>query len=102
MPDRCHFTCITSSTELQKLSFACRPDLEFITKRDRIDSGTIARLQQIVDSPFARCTYTDAIDILKDHVESEGAKFAIPVSLILLALYQHVMCAHDMILLFSR
>ena len=42
---------------------------------ERIDKGVIARLSAIVDSEFARMTYTEAIDVL----ERSGQAFEYPV-----------------------
>ena len=41
----------------------CREDLEFFDQR--IENGLIARLQLVANTPFARLTYTEAIEILK-------------------------------------
>jgi asparaginyl-tRNA synthetase len=41
----------------------CREDLEFFDKF--IENGLLARLQNVVDSPFAHIPYTEAIHILK-------------------------------------
>ena len=48
-------------------------DLAFF--RDRIDKGVIARLEKLVESEFARITYTEAIKAL----EASGQKFEFPV-----------------------
>lgn len=45
-----------------------------------MDSGAIARLQQIATTPFERVTYTRAIEILEDVVKSKKKKFEFPVS----------------------
>ncbi len=58
--------------------FCRRPDLEFINKQ--VDSGAIARLQQIAHTPFERVTYTRAIEILEEVVKSKKKKFEFPVS----------------------
>ncbi len=42
---------------------SCKPELEFFDAR--FENGLIAKLQNVVDSEFARVDYTDAIDILK-------------------------------------
>ncbi|EIE23345.1 asparaginyl-tRNA synthetase, partial [Coccomyxa subellipsoidea C-169] len=55
----------------------CMPDLEFINKQ--VDSGAIARLQQIAHTPFERVTYTRAIEILEEVVKSKKKKFEFPV-----------------------
>ena len=48
-------------------------DMEFFEKR--IDSGVIKRLRSVVDQPFERITYTDAIRIL----QGTSRKFEFPV-----------------------
>lgn len=50
----------------------CREDLEFF---DTLSSGLIERLQQIVQTPFERLSYTEAIDILN----RSGKQFHYPV-----------------------
>lgn len=52
----------------------CIEDLEFFDKF--ISNGLIERLQQVVETPFERLTYTKAIDIL----EKCGKSFEYPVS----------------------
>lgn len=42
---------------------------------ERIDATAISRLQQVIDSPFVRMDYTDAIEVLKNC----GKKFEFPV-----------------------
>jgi asparaginyl-tRNA synthetase len=51
----------------------CREDLEFFDKF--IETGLIARLENVVAAPFARLTYTEAVEILKNC----GKKFEFPV-----------------------
>lgn len=51
----------------------CAEDLEFCDKF--LENGLLARLQQVASSPFARLTYTDAIQIL----EKSGRSFEFPV-----------------------
>lgn len=50
-------------------------DLEFFDKQ--AESGLIARLKNLLAEPFARVTYTEAIDILQR--ESPKANFLVPV-----------------------
>lgn len=52
----------------------CEADLAFFAQR--IEPTVLQRLQQIVDSGFARMTYTEAVEIL----EKSGQKFEFPVS----------------------
>jgi asparaginyl-tRNA synthetase len=51
----------------------CPDDLEFFAKR--VDDTVIDTLRHIVDSPFERLTYTEAVEIL----EHSGQKFEFPV-----------------------
>lgn len=51
----------------------CRPELEFFDAR--FEPGLIAKLQNVVDSEFARVDYADAIEILK----KSGKQFVYPV-----------------------
>lgn len=51
----------------------CRPELEFFDAR--FENGLIAKLQNVVDSEFARVDYSDAIEILK----KSGKTFVYPV-----------------------
>ena len=48
-------------------------DMKFF--EERIEKGVIARLQQMVEQPFVRVDYTDAVKIL----ETSGKKFEFPV-----------------------
>jgi asparaginyl-tRNA synthetase len=50
----------------------CMPDLQFIVKM--IDSKAIERLQHVANSNFARCSYTEGIELLQKAV-AEGRKF---------------------------
>lgn len=52
----------------------CQEDMQFFDKY--ISPGVIQRLQHIVDTPFERINYTEAIRIL----EKSGKKFEFPVS----------------------
>ncbi|MBW2295386.1 MAG: asparagine--tRNA ligase, partial [Deltaproteobacteria bacterium] len=52
---------------------ACPDDFEFFDKR--IAPGIVSKLENIVDGPFERVSYTDAISIL----EQSGKKFEFPV-----------------------
>ena len=51
----------------------CAPELEFLNKF--IDKGLMAKLTHVVNTPFKKITYTEAIDILKD----SGKAFEYPV-----------------------
>jgi asparaginyl-tRNA synthetase len=51
----------------------CQGDLEFFNQR--IDKGLLERLQHVVDSPFERMTYREAVKRLKD----SGQTFEYPV-----------------------
>merc|ERR1712232_593643 len=50
-------------------------DLEFFEKQ--VEPGLLKRLDNLIKEPFARVTYTEAIEILKK--ESSKAKFEVPV-----------------------
>ncbi len=43
-----------------------------------VDSGLIERLRMVATTPFARCTYKDAIKLLEAAVKG-GKKFEFPV-----------------------
>ncbi len=45
----------------------CREDLEFFEKR--IQNGLIAMLQHVVDTPFKRISYTEAVEELSKHAD---------------------------------
>jgi asparaginyl-tRNA synthetase len=55
----------------------CMPDLQFIVKM--IDPKAIERLQHVANSNFARCSYTEGIELLQKAVEG-GRKFEDMVS----------------------
>ncbi len=57
----------------QRVLNACENDLGFFQRR--IDNTLLERLTNIVDQPFVRVTYSDAIDILL----TSGKKFEFPV-----------------------
>ena len=50
--------------------------MEFITKV--VDKGAVERLKMVVSTPFERCTYTRAIELLEEAVKG-GKKFEFPV-----------------------
>eukprot|EP00915_Cephaloidophora_sp_WS-2016_P011109 GHVH01016378.1.p1 GENE.GHVH01016378.1~~GHVH01016378.1.p1 ORF type:complete len:507 (-),score=77.42 GHVH01016378.1:83-1603(-) len=49
----------------------CQDDVQWLDKND--SPGLIARLENILEKPFVRLDYTDAIELLKKHVE-DGKK----------------------------
>ena len=51
----------------------CMDDMEFFTKN--YDQDCLARLRQVASTPFARCTYTEGIEILTQAVKDKKAKF---------------------------
>lgn len=53
------------------------PDLQFIVKM--IDKEAINRLQHVANSSFARCSYTEGIELLQKAV-AEGRDFEDKVS----------------------
>ena len=52
----------------------CADDMAFFA--ERIDKGVIDRLQRVIDAPFERLTYTEAVDIL----QASGESFEFPVA----------------------
>ncbi len=50
--------------------------MEFMTKM--VDKGAIERLKMVASTPFERCTYTRAIELLEEAVKG-GKKFEFPV-----------------------
>lgn len=45
----------------------------------RSGQGLIEKLQFVLDNPFVRCTYTEAIDILKDSKPNKKGQFKYPI-----------------------
>merc|ERR1719199_1795681 len=54
-----------------------RDDLEFFEKS--CEAGLVKRLEDLLAEPFARCTYTEAVEILINESKSGRAKFNVPV-----------------------
>ncbi|CAK0787728.1 hypothetical protein CVIRNUC_010950 [Coccomyxa viridis] len=54
----------------------CQTDLGFITKM--VDKEAMDRLRKVASTPFERCTYTRAIELLEEAVKG-GKKFEFPV-----------------------
>eukprot|EP01029_Cantina_marsupialis_P027356 TRINITY_DN7632_c0_g1_i1.p1 TRINITY_DN7632_c0_g1~~TRINITY_DN7632_c0_g1_i1.p1 ORF type:complete len:753 (-),score=298.07 TRINITY_DN7632_c0_g1_i1:212-2443(-) len=54
----------------------CRGDLEFFQTAG-VEKGLIARLENVVDEPFARITYTEAINLITDPKVMKKAKFEV-------------------------
>ncbi|MFN7020524.1 MAG: asparagine--tRNA ligase [Phycisphaerales bacterium] len=52
-------------------------DLKFFD--ERIEKGLIDRLKHVLESPFKRITYTQAIEILEEAIKSGKKKFEFPV-----------------------
>ena len=50
--------------------------MEFMTKM--VDKGAMERLRMVASTPFERCTYTRAIELLEEAVKG-GKKFEFPV-----------------------
>lgn len=48
-------------------------ELEFFDKF--VEKGLVARLQQVVDTPFKKVTYTEAVEILEELIKEEKVKF---------------------------
>jgi len=68
----------------------CQEDLAFLDQRleqeekskpqdQRSGQGLIEKLQFVLDNPFVRCTYTEAIDILKDSKPNKKGQFKYPI-----------------------
>jgi len=52
-------------------------DLKFFD--ERIEKGLIDRLKHVLESPFRRVTYTQAIEVLEDAIRSGKKKFEFPI-----------------------
>jgi len=52
----------------------CRDDMEWFAKRQGGDPECINRCMNVIETPFQRCSYTEAIEILKKAV-AEGKVF---------------------------
>ena len=61
----------------QTLLARCGDDLEFLGKM--YDPGAVARVRNVVEEPFARVSYTEAVNILLRAI-AEGRSFEFPVS----------------------
>ncbi|HAG06042.1 MAG TPA: asparagine--tRNA ligase [Cryomorphaceae bacterium] len=68
----------------------CKEDLAFLDQRleqeekakpqaQRSDQGLVEKLQFVLDNPFVRCTYSEAIDILKDSKPNKKGQFKYPI-----------------------
>jgi len=55
------------------------PDMQFFEKRPGGEKGLIERLQKVIDTPFKRLDYTDAVKILEDDIKGKKVKFQFPV-----------------------
>ncbi|KAL3920134.1 MAG: hypothetical protein SGILL_003415 [Bacillariaceae sp.] len=53
----------------------CAEDLEFFENSPHGEIGLRDRLKNVLDSPFVRLTYTEAIDVLQKAVIEDGVKF---------------------------
>ncbi len=58
---------------IQNVLARCPDDLDFFNQR--IDTGVLARLEQVVSKPFAVMTYSEAVDVL----QKSGQTFEFPV-----------------------
>lgn len=61
----------------RRLLERCAPDLAFIA--DKIDKDAVSRLEHVAKAPFARCSYTQAIEILERAIAAKEAQFEFPV-----------------------
>jgi len=55
----------------------CGPDLAFFNQR--VDKEVLDRLKQIVDEPFKRMSYTEAVEVLQKAIAAGDAKFEFEV-----------------------
>jgi len=55
----------------------CDEDLQFFEGSAHGEVGLRDRLRNVIDNPFKRLTYTEAIEVLKKSVEEDGAKFEV-------------------------
>merc|ERR1712078_709994 len=55
----------------------CAQDLAFFEKM--VDKTCVSRLRQVAETPFARITYTEAVDLLQEAIQSKNKKFVNPV-----------------------
>ena len=55
----------------------CRKDLEFFQKM--YDKNCLERVENVANNPFGRVSYTEAIEILKDAIETKKKEFMYPV-----------------------
>jgi asparaginyl-tRNA synthetase len=51
----------------------CKDDVQFLN--DTYDKNLVARLQSVVEKPFARISYTDGIDVLKEAMDKKKFEF---------------------------
>ena len=75
---------------IQSVLERCKEDLTFLDQRfeqeekakpqqQRSEQGLIEKLQFVLDNPFVRCTYTEAIDILKNSKPNKKGQFKYPI-----------------------
>lgn len=50
----------------------CLDDMEFIT--ERFDPNALSRVRAVAETPFKRLSYTEAIDVLLEHIK-KGKEF---------------------------
>jgi len=50
-----------------------KDDLEFFDSR--VEKGLLERLTQVIDTPFKRLPYTEAVEILEEHIKGKKVKF---------------------------
>jgi len=55
----------------------CAEDLEFFENSPHGEVGLRDRLKNVLDNPFKRLTYTEAIEVLQKAVKEDGAKFEV-------------------------
>ena len=76
---------------IQSVMDNCKEDLNFLAKRleeeekslpqdKRSEMGLVEKLEFVVNNPFERLSYTDAIEILKDSNHNKKKKFQYPIT----------------------
>jgi hypothetical protein len=55
---------------------SCREDLDFFTQR--YDPTLLARLQKLIEEPFARISYADAVTLLQREIEKSPSEWKYP------------------------
>jgi len=75
---------------IQSVMDHCAEDLQFLDQRlakeeqskpqaQRASMGLMEKLQFVLDNPFVRCSYTEAVDILRNSKPNKKGKFEYPI-----------------------